>query len=146
MGVLTFSSGFWEAAPLWCVTGIVLGWICFGLQGKEHFWIGQLPAYVRPDVRMFHVNYVPRDQFFCWIAKVWSYRIREWPEWSCSSCGWDLGLWYWTLIGFWMLFLAFDGVNYITFLEQTWQSWQFSPYIRDMNKNCKIILLFFVHT
>lgn len=64
MGVLTFSSGFWEAAPLWCVTGIVLGRICFGLQGKEHFLIGQLSAYVRPEFRMFHVNYVPRDQFF----------------------------------------------------------------------------------
>lgn len=31
---------------------------------KEHFWIGQLSVYVRPKVRMFHVNYVPRDQFF----------------------------------------------------------------------------------
>lgn len=64
MGVLTFSSGFWEAAPLWCVTGIVLGRICFGLQGNEHFWIGQLSTYVRPEFRMFHVTMSHETNFF----------------------------------------------------------------------------------
>lgn len=59
MGVLTFSSGFWEATSLWCVTGIVSARVFFGLQGKEHFWITKLPAYVRPEVKTFPINYVP---------------------------------------------------------------------------------------